>query len=114
MEIKQVLYSDIDEALERLYEEDYDPDDTEVIRVGEEESVVAYAPVWHVTDKGIYFVEGVWCNYNETTNILEPDWSVTLIYDDDKDFELDKFVYFDSSSPSVAIHNYLFMKNQKN
>lgn len=114
MEIKQVLYSDIDEALERLYEEVDDPEYVKIGQVGEEDVVIAYAPVWHVTDKGIYFVEGVWCNYNETTNILEPDWSVTLIYDDDKDFELDKFVYFDSSSPSVAIHNYLFMKNQKN
>ena len=33
--------------------------------------------------------------------------------DDFDDFDISKFVYFDSSSPSVAIHNYLYMKNQK-
>lgn len=107
MEIKDVLYDDIDDALDR--QEEFES--TAVIKINEEESVVAYSPVWHVTDKNVYFAEGVWCIYNETTNTLEPDWSVTLIYDEAD--ELDKFTYFDSSSPSVAIHNYLYMKNQK-
>lgn len=109
MEIKDVLYDDIDDALDR--QEEFES--TAVIKINEEESVVAYSPVWHVTDKGVYFVEGVWCIFNETANTLEPDWSVVLVYDDSDDFDISKFVYFDSSSPSVAIHNYLYMKNQK-
>ena len=107
MEIKDVLYDDIDDALDRQEESE----DIEVIDISEEDSVVVYSPIWHVTDKNVYFAEGVWCIYNERMHTLEPDWSVTLVFDEV--VELDKFVYFDSSSPSVAIHNYLYMKNQK-
>lgn len=107
MEIKDVLYDDIDDALDRQEESE----DIEVIDISEEDSVVVYSPIWHVTDKNVYFAEGVWCIYNESMHTLEPDWSVTLVFDEV--VELDKFVYFDSSSPSVAIHNYLYMKNQK-
>lgn len=108
MEIKDVLYDDIDDALDRQIDLGY----VDLVKISEEDSVIIYSPIWHVTDKNVYFAEGVWCIYNETANTLEPDWSVTLIYDDEVD-ELDKFTYFDSSSPSAAIHNYLYMKNQK-
>ena len=108
MEIKQVLYNDIDEALETQTE----TEETEIIKVSEEDAVVVYAPIWKVADKGVCFVEGVWCVYNETLDLLEPDWSVTLVYEDDENIDLDKFVYFEQGTPTTAIHNYLTMKNQ--
>jgi len=108
METKQVLYKDIDEALETQTE----TEEVHIIKVSEEDSVVVYAPLWKVTDKGICFAEGVWCVYNETTHSLEPDWSVTLVYEDTENVDINKFDYFDSSTPTVAIHNYLYIKNQ--
>lgn len=110
MEIKQVLYKDIDDALETQTESE----ETTIIKVSEEDAIVAYAPVWKVTDKGVFFVEGVWCVYNETLDTLEPDWSVTLVYEDTENFDIDKFDYFEQGTPTVAIHNYLTMKNQNN
>ena len=91
MEIKQVLYKDIDDVLETQTESE----ETTIIKVSEEDAIVAYAPVWKVTDKGVFFVEGVWCVYNETLDTLEPDWSVTLVYEDTENFDIDKFDYFE-------------------
>lgn len=110
MEIKQVLYKDIDDVLETQTESE----ETTIIKVSEEDAIVAYAPVWKVTDKGVFFVEGVWCVYNETLDTLEPDWSVTLVYEDTENFDIDKFDYFEQGTPTTAIHNYLYMKNQNN
>jgi len=70
--------------------------------------IVLNAPFWRVKDKGIIFAEGVYCNCDDKTGDLNPDWAVTVIY---KDVDTDKFnpqdfVYFEQDPPSTAIHNY--------
>ena len=106
MEIKNILYNDIDNALENTESED-----TEAIKI-DNSIVLTYAPIWHVTDRGILFVEGVWCEFNDETKEYEPDWSVTLIYDDSKDLDLSNYDYYEQGVPTTAIHNYLRIKNQ--
>ena len=105
MEIKNVLYNDIDNALEQEFEKQ------DVIQI-DNSIVVINTPIWHVTDRGVFFVEGVWCEFNEDTGEYEPDWSVTLVYDDSKDFDLNNYDYYEQGTPTTAIHNYLHAKNQ--
>ena len=108
MEHKQVLYDDIDDALDKY---DHDEDlDMDVIPIGDDIFVVE-SPVWHVTDKDIAFIEGVYCNHSDEGG-FEPDWAATLIYEDLDNIDLTKYDYFEQGTPTTAIHNYLTMKNQ--
>lgn len=112
MEIKQVLYKDIDDALETR----------QSLRRRQLSRFLKKTLQQHMPLSGklrirgscLSFVEGVWCVYNETLDTLEPDWSVTLVYEDTENFDIDKFDYFEQGTPTVAIHNYLYMKNQNN
>lgn len=112
MEIRDTLYGVIDSYLDS---EDY-TEETALIKNDYfgKDAVVAYLPAWRVDDKGVIFVEGVYCSYNDETNEYDPDWEITLIYEDTEDLDLDKFVYFEQGTPTTAIHNYLCLKNQNN
>ena len=110
MEFKQVLYKDIDDALDKYdYEEDMDVD---IIPI-ENDIILLSSPIWCVTDKNLCFVEGVYCNRNDTEG-FDPDWSATVIYEGTGEPDLSKYAYFEQGTPAVAIHNYLTMKNQNN
>ena len=54
-------------------------------------------------------MEGMYCNYNEKTGELEPDWSCTLLYENvpDDRFDPDNYSYFEQDPPMTAIHNFL-------
>lgn len=112
MEIKDVLYDNVDS----VWENEEDCPDATLIKNDYfgKDAVVANIPAWRVKDKGLVFVEGVYCSYDDETDGYDPDWGITLIYEDTDDLDLDKFVYFEQGMPSVAIHNYLTMKNQNN
>ena len=108
MEHKQVLYEEIDDEINKY---DYDEDlDMDVVPVGDDIFVVE-SPVWHVTDKGVAFIEGLYCNRCEDGG-FEPDWSATLVYEDSDDIDLTKYDYFEQDFPTTAIHNYLTAKSE--
>ena len=105
-EIKDVLYENVDSVWEN---EEENPPEYTVIKNDYfgRDAVVVNLPAWRVTDKGLIFVDGVYCSYDDSTGGHEPDWGITLVYEDTDDLDLDKFVYFEQGIPSTAIHNYL-------
>ena len=111
IKIKNVLYNDIDTEIEKLYENEVE---NEYVVVQDEESlgkdyILAETTAWRVTDKNLIFVEGIYYNY-EGVNKYNPDFSLTLIYEnvkDDKQFDINKYLYFEQDSPMTAVHNFL-------
>ena len=114
MVINNVRYDEIDEALNRFYDSEQVEDVYDEVLIDEDslggDVIVANAPAWRVTDKGLIFMEGVYCNRSRLTGELEPDWSLTLIYADvpDEAFNPNRWIYFEQDPPTTAIHNYLF------
>lgn len=114
--MKDILYSEIDDVLAEasISEEMFDEIELKGDRVGDG-VILTYGDTYRVTDKGIIFIEGTYCYYSEETGVLEPDWSLTMIYEDvsDNDFDLYSFLGYEQSTPSVAIHNYLYFAEQQ-
>lgn len=113
MKMIDVLYDELDDMIEKQYETD-DFDEDIIVRdksIGDD-AILLFGPVWHVKDKGLFAVEGTYCNYNKETGELEPDWSLTALYPDtEKEPDYNKFLYYEQSSPTTTIHNYLFSFN---
>ena len=116
MVIHNVQYDEIEEALDELFNSEQADDfrDEDVTISNEEhlgeDVIIAYAPAYRVTDKGLIFMEGVYCTRSELTGEVEPDWSLTLIYADvsDEEFDPQRWIYFEQDPPQTAIHNYLY------
>ena len=116
IKVREVKYDKIDEVLEKFIESgEFEEDliDFE-IKDGEafgEDLVILSSPAWRVTDKGLIFVEGTY--FSLQNGQYEPDWSITMVYEDVSDDELDlsKFIYFEQGSPASAVHNCLTMMN---
>lgn len=114
IKVREVEYDKIDEVLERYIESGKFEDELEDFEVkdGEafgEDLVVLSSPAWRVTDKGLIFVEGTY--FVLQNGQYEPDWSITIVYKNVPDNELDlsKFIYYEQGGPSSAIHNCLTM-----
>ncbi len=116
MKIVDLEYAAIDRFLEDVYAKDEYTDYDEYEIANEEhlgsDVIIAYGPVCRVTGLGLIFMEGVYCCCNEETGELEPDWSLTLIYEDVPDDEFDpmKYLYFEQDGPTVSIHNFLHFR----
>lgn len=111
MKIKNILYAYLDEAIDAYYEQEEFDEEEYVIQdesIGAD-AIVTFGPAWRVLDKSLIIVEGTYCNYNPETNEYDPDWSLTLIYDNipDKLFDVNKYVYYEQDAPMISIHNYL-------
>ena len=113
MKILDVKYEDIDKTTGAL-EESGNPDELWEEEMIQDETtgndaIFTCGPAWRVTDRNLIFMEGVYCNYNEETKEYDPDWSLTLIYEDtdDEKFDAYEYVYFEQDPPAVSIHNYL-------
>ena len=114
--MKDILYADIDDVLEKavISEEMFDDVELRGGRVGDG-VILTYGDTYRVTDKGVIFVEGTYCNYDEETGELEPDWSLTVLYEDvpDGDFDKYSFLGYEQDAPAVAIHNFIrFVEEQ--
>lgn len=115
IEIKNVLYSDIDTEIEKLYENGFDG---EYAVIQNEESlgkdyILAETTAWRVTDRNLIFVEGIYYSFRGN-GTHKPDFSLTLIYEnvkDDKQFDINKYLYFEQDSPMTSIHNFLNVVN---
>jgi hypothetical protein len=111
MKIKNILYAYLDEAIDNYYADEEFEEEEHVIQdesIGAD-AIVTFGPAWRILDKNLIIVEGTYCNYNPETNEYDPDWSLTLIYDNvpDKQFDINKYVYYEQDAPMTSIHNYL-------
>lgn len=72
-----------------------------------EDMIVTSGPLYEVTDKGLFFIEGTYFALYDGE--LQPDWSLTLLYDRVPECEEDllSYLYFEQGSPYSAISNYL-------
>lgn len=114
MDIFNVKYSELEDEIERLVDSDttgaYEEEFLIVNEnIGGGDSILAVGPAWRVTDKGVIVMEGVYCNYNQETGEFDPDWALTLVYQDvpDEEFDPERYVYYEQDPPGTAIHNYL-------
>lgn len=120
MVILDFEYSELDEGIDYLCEsgkiEDYMGEAVITKNVADEDMIVAYEPAFRITDKNLIAIEGVYYAKDDATNSLESDWLLTLIYEnvEDSDFDVNNWIYFEASSISSAVYNYLnFINSQK-
>lgn len=111
MEIKNILYNNLDTAIDAYYEVEDCEIEENIIKeesIGDD-AILTTGPAWRVLDKNLICLEGVYCNYNEETEEFEPDWALTLIYDNVSDelFDVNKYNYFEQDPPMTTIHNYM-------
>lgn len=111
MEIREVLYKDLDVELDKYYDSEEFNDEQYLIQddsIGED-AILAFGPAWHVIDKGCIAIEGAYCNYNQENGMFEPDWSLTLLYKDDEELDVNRYLYYEQDSPAATICNYIWL-----
>lgn len=104
-------YDELDQKISDLAESEEMADaEEDLIPVENDEAIIVYQPAWRVTDKNLIVVEGVYCNRNGS--FWEPDWSLTLVYDDvpDEKFNVKEWIYCEQGTPTTAIHNYINLR----
>ena len=109
--IIDVEYKDIPTVLEKVYKYDYD------FQIKEGEDVILVQNrIFRVVDKNLMFVEGVYCCRDEGSGDYEPDWALTLIYENvpDLKFNYANYIYYEQDSPEIAIYNFLSMLEKNN
>ena len=105
MEIVNIFY----EELPPEYEEFHFGEEIEIEpEEWDDATIIIYAPFYRVEDKDLIYAEGIFCNYDEETNTLEPDWDLVLIYEnvEDNKFDPTKYLYFEQGTEMSAIHNF--------
>lgn len=104
IEIRNVLYENIDVEQEDCFLDDVIIQNDSLGK----DFILAHQPAYRVTDKNLIYMEGTYYNY-EGVNKYNPDFSLTLIYENVKDgnFDVSKYLYFEQDSPNVSIHNFL-------
>ena len=107
-------FSDIDviredEELEAFYDENIAmPED-----IGDDR-IIVYGALFRILGTDLIIAEGTYCNYNEDSGELEPDFSLSLLYDTHGEDEpdLDSPLYWEQDSPATMFHNYASMQQQ--
>ena len=112
--VKEVEFDLIDEVIEKYIESGEFEECMEDFEIRNDDEfgddlVILSSPAWRVKGKGLIFVEGTY--FSLQNGQYEPDWSITMIYKDVPDDELDlsNFIYFEQGGPSSAVHNCLTM-----
>lgn len=93
IEIRNVLYENIDVEQEDCFLDDVIIQDESLGK----DFILVHQPAFRVTDKNLIYMEGTYYNY-EGVNKYNPDFSLTLIYEnvkDDKQFDINKYLYFE-------------------
>lgn len=109
--IKDVTYDEIETLLDTEEIEEYF-DETDIIQNEDlgKDAIIVYPPAYRVTDKNLIFLEGTYCNYDYEKGEFEPDFSLTLIYDNvknDESFNLKEYLYFEQDYPKTTVYNFL-------
>lgn len=112
MRIVTIKAHEIDDAVEKIWDsEEYLDDPRYLIRNADKlgaDAILVYSPALRITDYGLIAAEGDYCVPDDSGDLL-PDWSLTLIYNDAPDHELnlDDYVYYESSGIGASVHNFL-------
>ena len=111
MEIKDITYNELEKILEESYDSELpwldnliEAEDTYFIEVSDN--------FYRIKDKGIIIAEGI-C-YTKTDEEYQPDFDLTVIYDDvpNEEFDMEKYIYWEQDPPNVAIHNFFNIVNR--
>lgn len=100
----------------------YDPEDVwleNCIEITNEDQfgkdmIIAPSVAYRLIADNLIVVEGEYCNYEEDTDTYEPDWSVTLVYENvenDNDFDPNKWLYMEQGTVSSTVHNFKHYMN---
>ena len=112
IKILNMQYEDVGEIYEDEESCPFEDGDEEEYMIQDDNTgmdcIIIYSPFCRVTDKGLIFAEGTYCNWNEDEQEHMPDWSLTMIYEDvgDEDFDYMNYAYYEQDPPTTAIHNY--------
>lgn len=107
MKVIDIMYDDITDSYENVNTELETEVNSDIF--GDDDFVLIIGDAYRVVDKGLIYAEGIYFTYSSYSECYEPDWDITLIYDDvenDEDFDPNKFVYFEQGTAHTAIHNY--------
>ena len=103
-------YDELDKEIESLCQVEEHGEEVLIQNEIEDGSaILVFEPAWRVIDKNLIAVEGVYGSYDKTTHDFEPDWALTVIYENvpDEKFDPEKWLYFEQDSIATAIHNFL-------
>jgi hypothetical protein len=75
---------------------------------GVNDCVIAPAVAFRIVRSGLIVIEGDYCSCNEETKQCEPDWTISLVYEDveDEEFDPERWLYFEQGTAWSAVHNY--------
>lgn len=111
--IIRTTYDKLQETLDEYYEEEHDIIDDEVKIENEslgDDFIVTDGPRIIIEDLGLMAVEGTYFTKYSDEDEYTADFSLTLIYDDPEEEDLNNYQYFEQDPPATAIHNYLASK----
>ncbi len=101
-------FSEIDEMYD-IYEDDrfdemmINPD------LGDDRIIIS-GPLYRLCNSNLIIAEGTYYAYDEDTGELEPDFSVSLLYDFSAGEDFDKPLYWQQDSPATMFHYYVRMQ----
>ena len=100
-------FCDIDELIvnEKLYYELFNEEFVANPDLGNDRIIIS-GPMYRLCGTGLIIAEGTYCNYNEDTGELEPDFGVSLLYDSYGEPDLDAPLYYEQGTPACMFHNY--------
>ena len=109
----ETTISQLDDVLDELYESDalaesdYDPDE---IAVDDDNTIILDGPEVTFPALGLVAVPGTMYSRDEEGE-LEPDWSLTLIYEIGKTPA--EYLYYEQDGILVSLHNYMSSVKKK-
>ena len=84
----------------------------EVIKIDNVNEIRLESPVIKINYRNIlYAIFGTWCVLDKTTKAWEPDFSVTLIYEENPLLAPNNYLYYESDGLYVSLYNYLSKLN---
>ena len=109
-ETKNCKLGELDEVLEALFEDGLDISYSEVHDPDDEEGLISIEGIRIVvSDLKLSARAGDYCRYDEEEGQYMPDFSITLIYDEEE-ADPSKYLYWEQDPYEVAIYNYVHSK----
>ena len=78
-----------------------------------DDKIIISGPMYRLRETGLIIAEGVYCDFNEDTGELEPDFGVSVLYDSQGEPDLDNALYWEEGTPSCMFHNYVVSRENE-
>ncbi len=75
-----------------------------------EDRIIITGPLYRLKGTSIIFAEGDYCAYDEETDDVVPDFSVSLLYDEKDGLDLNNPVYWEQDPIGTMFHNYNYIQ----